>query len=406
LKKKISDLAQFGGTPAFRAPMHVGAPNIGDRGRLLERINGLLDRRWLSNHGPLVAELESRIAERLKVRHCIALCNGTVALEIAIRALGMSGEVLVPSFTFIATAHALKWQQIRPVFCDVDVRTHLLDAGRLESYITPQTTGIIGVHTWGEPCAIAEIEELGRRRGLRVMFDASHAFDCSGGLRPIGGFGDAEVFSFHATKFFNTFEGGAVTTDNDELAARIRLMKNFGFSGYDNVTYIGTNGKMSEPSAAMGLTNLESLDEFIGINAENYRLYQELLKGVPGIRVFPIDQHSRRNYQYVVLEVEEAVTGIGRDALVALLHAENVLARKYFYPGCHRMEPYASEAAYQNLDLPATEELCRKVMVMPTGSAVSGEAIGTMCGLLRFAVEHGVEISRRAGILTHVQSGG
>src|SRR5438552_5033660 len=249
----IAELALFGGQPSFEEALHVGRPNIGDRTRLLDRFNQILDSRCLTNDGPFVKEFEQRIADLVGVKHCIAMCNGTVALEIAIRALGMTGEVIVPSFTFIATAHALQWQGITPVFCDIDPRTHTLDPNKVENLITPRTTGVIGVHVWGHTCNIDALAEITARHGLKLIFDAAHAFACSYKGRMIGSFGNAEVFSFHATKFFNTFEGGAVVTNDDELAAKIRLMKNFGFSGYDTVSYIGTNGKMNEVSAAMGL---------------------------------------------------------------------------------------------------------------------------------------------------------
>ncbi|MBV9268734.1 MAG: aminotransferase class I/II-fold pyridoxal phosphate-dependent enzyme, partial [Acidobacteriaceae bacterium] len=260
MKTRLSELAILGGKPAFDAPLHVGRPNIGDRERLLARINDMLDRRWLSNNGPFVNEFEEKLKSYLGVRHCIPMCNGTVALEIAIRALGLKGEVIVPSFTFIATAHALQWQEITPVFCDLDPRTHTIDPAQVQRLITPRTTGIIGVHVWGKVCDVESLCEIARRRKLALMFDASHALGCSWRGTMVGNFGSAEVFSFHATKFLNTFEGGAIATNDDELAAKIRLMKNFGFRGYDNVEYIGTNGKMTEISAAMGLTGLESLD--------------------------------------------------------------------------------------------------------------------------------------------------
>ena len=171
----------------------------------------------------------------------------------------------------------------------------------------------------------------------------------------IGHFGDCEVFSFHATKFMNTFEGGAVVTNNDDLAQKIRLMKNFGFSGYDNVIYIGTNGKMSEVSAAMGLTNLESLDDFVSINQRNYDFYKQGLIGIPGISLLPFDQSERCNFQYAVIEVDEAEAGLSRDELLKVLHAENVLGRRYFWPGCHKMEPYRSYFPHAGLLLPHTE---------------------------------------------------
>ena len=273
-KSNLEKLAIFGGKPTFNEPLHVGGPNIGDRASLLQRINDMLDRRWLTNNGPYVQELEQRIVSLLGVKHCIATCNGTVALELAIRAVGLTGEVIIPSFTFIATPHALQWQEIAPVFCDVDPRTHTINPWRIEEMITPRTSGIIGVHVWGQPCDVEALTEIARKHNLKLLFDASHAFGGSQLGRMIGNFGEAEVFSFHATKFFNTFEGGAIVTNKDELAAKIRLMKNFGFAGYDNVIYIGTNGKMSEVSAAMGLTSLESLDNFISINYRNYKQYQ------------------------------------------------------------------------------------------------------------------------------------
>src|SRR5438046_3257544 len=178
-KTNLTDLALLGGSPAFAEKLHVGRPNIGNRERLLARINDLLDRRWLSNNGPFVQELEKRIATTLGVRNCIAMCNGTVALEVAIRALKMTGEVIVPSFTFVATAHALQWQEITPVFCDVDPRTHTLDPKQVERMITPRTTGIIGVHLRGRACKVDALEEIARARGLTLMFDAAHAFGCT-----------------------------------------------------------------------------------------------------------------------------------------------------------------------------------------------------------------------------------
>ncbi|MEG4515232.1 DegT/DnrJ/EryC1/StrS family aminotransferase [Microcoleus sp. AT9b-C5] len=389
---QLEDLAIFGGKPAFNEPLHVGRPNIGDRASLLKRINDMLDGRWLTNNGPYVQELEQRISSLLGVKHCIATCNGTVALELAIRAAGLSGEVIVPSFTFIATPHALQWQEITPVFCDVYCRTHTLNPWRVEEMITPRTSGIIGVHVWGQPCDVGALTEIARKHNLKLMFDASHAFCCSYKGQMIGNFGEAEVFSFHATKFFNTFEGGAIVTNNDELAVKIRLMKNFGFAGYDNVVYIGTNGKMSEVSAAMGLTSLESLDDFISINYANYQQYQHELAGIPGISLFTYGETERCNYQYIVLEVDESVTQVTRDQIINILFAENVLARRYFYPGCHRMEPYRSYFPHAGLLLPETEKLVQRVLLLPTGTAVGLGEISQICDMLRLVVARGEQV--------------
>lgn len=395
MKTSIDQLTVLGGIPAFAEKLHVGRPNIGDRERFISLINDMLDRRWLTNNGPYVQEFEQRIANFLGVKHCIAMCNATIALEIVIRALGLTGEVIVPSFTFIATAHALQWQEITPVFCDVDPRTHNIDPNRIEEMITPHTSGIIGVHVWGRPCEIEALAEIAQQHHLKLIFDAAHAFGCSYKGRMIGNFGDAEIFSFHATKFFNTFEGGAVVTNNDELATKMRLMKNFGFGGYDNVIYIGTNGKMSEISAAMGLTGLESLAEFIAVNYCNYQQYRRELADVPGIRMITYDETEKPNYQYIILEVDETVAQISRDMLVEILHAENVLARRYFYPGCHQMEPYRSYFPHAGLLLPETEKLAQRVLSLPNGTAVGPNEISKICQIIRLAVEHGKEIRER-----------
>jgi dTDP-4-amino-4,6-dideoxygalactose transaminase len=395
MKLAVDDLSVFGGSPSFNGKLHVGRPNIGSRQRLLERINDLLDRRWLTNRGPYVQEFERRIADMIGVKHCIAMCNATVALEIAIRAAGLTGEVIVPSMTFIATAHALQWQEITPVFCDIDPKTHNLDPGRVEEMITPRTTGIIGVHLWGRPCEVEALAEIARRRNLKLLYDAAHAFGCSHNGRMIGGFGDAEIFSFHATKFFNTLEGGAIVTNDDDLAEKIRLMKNFGFVDYDNVIYIGTNGKMNEVSAAMGLTSLESMDEFVAINYRNYKQYQHNLNGIPGVRMVTYDETEKCNYQYIVLEIDEEVTQVSRDQLVDILWAENILARRYFYPGCHRMEPYRSYFPHAGLLLPETEKLVKRVLSLPTGTAIESDEVSTVCQIIRMVVARGQEVQER-----------
>ncbi|HEX8475885.1 MAG TPA: aminotransferase class I/II-fold pyridoxal phosphate-dependent enzyme [Pyrinomonadaceae bacterium] len=394
-KTKLEDLAIFGGAVAFTEKLHVGRPNIGDRERLMERIEKILDTRWLSNDGPFVTELEKRIADFVGVKHCIGMCNATVALEIAIRALGMSGEVIVPAFTFVATAHALQWQEITPVFCDADPQTHLIDPHKVERMITPRTSGIIGVHLWGQACDVGALAEIALRHNLKILYDAAHAFGCSHKGRMIGNFGNAEVFSFHATKFFNSFEGGAVVTNDDELAKKIRLMKNFGFGGYDKVIYIGTNGKMPEVSAAMGLTSLESMDDFIAVNRNNYEQYMEHLRDVPGVRLLIYDATEKMNYQYIVLEIDESVTKVTRDELVQLLWAENVFARRYFFPGCHRMEPYRSYYPHAGLMLPVTEQLAERVMTLPTGTAVGAQQISSICQIIQTAISQGEEVHRR-----------
>ncbi|MGA2315954.1 MAG: aminotransferase class I/II-fold pyridoxal phosphate-dependent enzyme [Thermodesulfobacteriota bacterium] len=392
---KLNKLSIFGGTPVFQHKLHVGCPNIGNRSRLLSRISDMMDRRCLTNNGLYVSEFEAKITELLGTRHCIATCNGTLALEIAIRAAELTGEVIIPSFTFVATAHALQWQGITPIFCDVNPRTHNIDAGQIEALITARTAGIIGVHLWGRPCDVESLTAIAQRHKLKLLFDAAHAFGCSYQGRMIGNFGDAEIFSFHATKFFNTFEGGAVVTNNEDLASKIRLMRNFGFSGYDNVISIGINAKMSEVAAAMGLTGLESLDEFISTNYRNYKQYQHELEGIPGVQLLQYNEAEKCNYQYIVLEIDENLTKVSRDQFIEILHAENVLARRYYYPGCHNMMPYRQDAINCGLKLSETERLAKRVLTLPTGTAIGLSDIINICQIIRLVVTRGAEVRRK-----------
>jgi dTDP-4-amino-4,6-dideoxygalactose transaminase len=377
-----SDLAVNGAPPAFAQPLHVGRPNIGDRATFLEYVNKILDSRWLTNNGPTVQEFERRLASYLGVKRCVAMCNGTIALEIAIRAVGLSGEVIVPSWTFIATPHALHWQGITPVFADINPNTHNLDPAAVRSMITPKTSGIIGVHLWGRPAPIEELQAIADEHQLKLIFDAAHAIGCRHKGLPIGGFGACEVLSFHATKVFNCFEGGAVVTNDEQLADEMCLMRNFGFQGYDNVVHPGTNGKLSEICAAMGLTNLDALPDFIYENIRCYKAYASELAGITGIRLLTYDQSDHTSYQYIVIEVSGDF-GATRDELINGLHAENILARKYFWPGCHAMKPYRELFPHARLLLPNTEAVANRVVVLPTGGTLSNEDIAQVAAAIR-----------------------
>ena len=376
------DLAINGADPAFEQPLHVGRPNIGSRESFLKYAEEIFDRRWLSNNGPVVQEFEQRVADYHDVKHCIAMCNGTVALEIAIRALGLQGEVIIPSYTFIATAHALHWQGIKPVFADIDPNTHNLDPESVRKMITPETSGIIGVHLWGRAAPVDALQKIADEHDLKLMFDAAHAFGCSNEGTMIGNFGACEVLSFHATKFFNTFEGGAVLTNDDELAETMRLMRNFGFSGMDNVIHPGTNGKMIEIAAAMGMVNLDAVDNVVEANRLNYQIYQRELSRMDGINLLGFDETENNNYQYVVLEVDNdcAVT---RDEIVEVLHAENILARKYFWPGCHNMRPYSELYPDVGRLLSNTQQVADRVIVLPTGTTIDAEMIHTIVSVIQ-----------------------
>ena len=393
VKSSLDELAFFGAAPLFHAALHVGRPNVCDELKLLERMHEVLESRWLTNNGDQVKEFERRIAKTVGVRHCVAMCSGTTALEIAIRAAKLTGEVIVPSFTFVATAHALQWQGITPVFCDID-DSFCLDPELVEELITPRTTGIIGVHLWGNTCNVEALAAICGRHQLSLLFDAAHAFGCSRGGVMVGGFGRAEVFSFHATKFVNTLEGGAVITDDSVLAESCRAMRNFGYSEDDRVLALGINGKMNEIEAVMGLTSLDHMEEIIATNRNNYIEYQRELRDIPGVSLMDYRANERNNFQYIVVEIGEDAR-ISRDLVQALFQAEGILVRRHFHPGCHRMEPYRSLYPGTGSRLPRTERACARMLCLPTGMAVGLEQIRTVCALLRFVVENGPAIQAR-----------
>lgn len=341
----------------------------------------IFDSRRLSNGGPMTEALADRVRQTAGVPGCVLACNATSALQLAIRGFGLTGEVIVPSMTFAATAHAVSWLGLTPVFCDIDPATHNIDPAQAERLITPRTSAIIGVHLWGRPCDVEALETIAAEHDLRLLFDAAHAYGCSRDGQPTGRGGDAEIFSFHATKFVNAFEGGAVVTRDREAAARMAAMQNFGIISGDTVGYLGTNAKMSEISAAMALTSLDSIDDFVKHNQRNHECYAALLSGLPGVGFVRYDDREDNNFQYVVLTVDADEAGVSRDRLIEILAAENVHAKKYFSPGCHRMPPYAPAAP-----LPHTEWLADRVLALPTGTAVSQQDALRIGSIVRTAL--------------------
>ena len=346
---------------------HVGRPNMPDKAKVLEKISQVLDNQWLTNVGPLSLELEERIAQMLGVKHCICVCNATIGLELLQRALDLKGEVIIPSFTFIATAHSLRWQRIDPVFCDVRVEDHLIDPNQIEALITPRTSAVMAVPIWGQPCDYVALQNIADKHNLNLIFDSAHAFACKSTDRYLGGYGHAEVFSFHATKVFSTGEGGAITTNSDKLADKLRLMRNFGFTAYDRTDHIGTNAKLSEFAAAYGLAHLDDLDSIITHNHLIHRSYLKEFSKFDEISFMDYNFDGRSNYQYVVASVSTNI----RDSLVKYFHDRGILLRRYFYPGCHRMEPYQSCEKYDCVNLPNTEQISSEIVIFPTGKQVS-----------------------------------
>lgn len=369
----------------FAEPLHVGRPVVGDQALFLEHIESMLQRQMFTNNGPLLLKLESAVAAYLGVRHVVAVNNATIALMLAAEAMELKGEVIMPSFTFIATAHAMAWQGLRPVFVEVDKTNGLLDPAAVEAAITPHTSAILGVHLWGKACDVEALAHIAQKHNIQLFFDAAHAFGAGHQSTMIGNFGRCECFSLHSTKVFHSLEGGLITTNEDALASRLRLLRNFGITGEDQCAGLGINAKMTEACAAMGLANLSCLERIVAVNKACWQEYYAGLQGLDGLDTIHYNADERHNYHYVMLRVDEARFGLSRDALYTILKAKNVLARRYFTPGCHRLPPYNQEA----LVLPRTETLSSQCLVLPSGAQMQEGFISKVCAIIRNAHKRG-----------------
>jgi dTDP-4-amino-4,6-dideoxygalactose transaminase len=287
---------------------------------------------------------------------------------ITIKVLELSGEVILPSFTFIASAHVLQWMGIKPVFCDIYPATHNIDVNKVKNLISDKTSAIMGVHIWGRPCPHDELHTIARKHDLKLFYDAAHAFGTTYKSRAIAALEDVSVLSFHATKCFNTFEGGAIVTNDDDLAQKARLMNNYSFEGEDNVTGLGINAKMSEIHAAMGLCNIDKYPEVLAHNKSVYKYYVDNLSEIEGISIIDYLEGEKHNYHYIVVEIDENKLGYSRDFIHSRMKTNAIMARRYFFPGCDKNEPYKS--LYPDVNLPNTDILCKRVLALPGGSAI------------------------------------
>ncbi|HXV00335.1 MAG TPA: aminotransferase class I/II-fold pyridoxal phosphate-dependent enzyme [Caulobacteraceae bacterium] len=393
MKASVGDLALFGGVPEFATPLHVGQLNLPPFEDFEASFRDIFRRRFFTNHGPLVRTLDERLARRLGVRHAICVANGTVALMVACAALDLRDEVIVPAFTFPATVQALSWAGLTAVFCDVDPYAQTITAELVEPLITERTSAVLGVHLWGRACDPDRLLDLCRRYDLKLLFDAAHAIDCTFGGRLVGGFGDLEVFSFHATKILGSAEGGALTTNDDELAARIRTARNFhGAETFAEVA-LRINGKMSEAQAAMGLLALDHLDEWGARNRELYHRHQQRAGSLSGVSFLDHAGAERSNYQYCVIGLDAALD-LSRDELRQILEAEGIHARRYFFPGMHRTPPYGDMSADPDRPLPVTDRLCALTLQLPLGSGMDTRQVNRIWEVIEFCLGHGRDVRR------------
>ena len=386
-------IAALGGAPAFQAPLHVAQVNLPAWEDVEAAFRDIFQRRYFANHGPLVRQLDDAFAELTGTRHAVCVTNGTVALMALARALGLSGEVIAPSFTFPATIQALEWAGLTPVLCDVEVETHMISARQVEPHVGERTVGVLGVHAWGRPCDPDGLAALCERRGLALIFDACHGIACTHEGRPLGNFGVGEAFSFHATKVLNGAEGGCITTNDPDLAARLRTIRSFHAGETFAAVPTRMNAKMSEAQAALALLSLRDLDRNIAANVERYRCYADGLEGLPGLSLVRYDQRESNNHQYVVLDVDEDAFGLSRDRLLAALEAENILGRRHFFPGVHRASPNLKRAG----DLGNTDRLSARLIQLPNGQAVSREDIVRVTEVIADIHASRAELAARSG---------
>lgn len=348
-----------------------------------EKLKEVWEAQWLSNGGAQHKALEEQVRLFLKAPHLSLFNNGTIALMVAVQSLRLQGEVITTPFTFPATTHVLAWNNITPVFCDIDPKTLTIDPEQIESLITNRTTGILGVHVYGMPCHVDRIQEIADRHGLRVIYDAAHAFGTEIDGRAIGTYGDISMFSFHPTKLFHTAEGGALTYNDPNLKQRIDLLKNFGIRNEFEVIMPGINGKMNELSAVIGLIVLDMVkDEWTRRQAIREHYTREL-GAIRGITIVELPKGATNSQQYMVVRIDGKEFGATRDDVYAHLRRYNVFARKYFYPltsdyPCYRQLPSAHNGSLANAKQAGDEVLC-----LPFYGQLKAHEVEQICALIK-----------------------
>jgi len=318
---------------AFEQPIYVTRPYLPKRELFCEGLKEIWENRWLTNNGPVLKRFTQQLSNYFNTDNICIFNNGTLALQIGLQGMGISGEVITTSFTFVATTHALFWNNIRPVFVDIEPDYYTLDPEKVEAAITPRTTSILAVHVFGHPCKLKSLTDIAHRHKLKLIYDAAHAFGVQVGNQPISNFGDMSVFSFHATKPYHSIEGGMLTFQDSGLKKNFDYLKNFGFKNEIEVVMPGTNAKMNELQALMGSMLLEHVDKINKKGKQITEVYREKLKGVPGIHLVPgLPKDVLYNYAYMPIEVDEDEFCMSRDGLYEELKKYNIFSRRYFYP--------------------------------------------------------------------------
>lgn len=371
----------------FADPVYVTRPLLRPLAEYLPDFEDIWESGWLTNGGAKHKDLERELSTCLDAPHLSLFNNGTIALIVACQALRLSGEVITTPFTFPATPHVLAWNGITPVFADIHPETLTLDPAAIEPLITARTTGILGVHVYGMPCAVDEIQRIADVFGLKVVYDGAHAFSSAIDNRPLTAFGDATMLSFHATKLFHTAEGGALIVQDPSLKQRIDYLKNFGIKNEIEVVMPGINGKMNELQAAMGLVNLRHFEAERTQREALAAIYQRRLGSIDGIRCFTLPANVRNSQQYFVIRVARDKQPDLRDHLYEKLREFNVFARRYFYPLCSDANCYRALPSAGADKLPVARQAAREVLALPFYSALGVEGVHRVCDMMTHVLE-------------------
>lgn len=348
----------------------------------IEEIKPVFESHHLTNMGPVYKKFQKQLIDYLEVPELSLFANGHMALEVAIHALGLrceSGEVITTPFTFVSTTHAIVRNGLKPVFCDIKPDDYTIDTGKIEELITDRTVAIMPVHVYGNLCDVEAIDRIAKKHNLKVIYDAAHAFGVKYKGIGAGNFGDASMFSFHATKVFNTVEGGAVAFRDRKYGEPLHELKNFGIHGAEDVTEIGCNAKMDEFRAAMGICNLRRIDECIAARAGAAGRYNERLGNVPGIRLCTPQKDVLPNYAYYPVYFDECVFGRSRDDVFEELKKHDIFARKYFYPAINEMTCYRGQ---YNRNTPVAHDVSQHILTLPLYEGLSQEEVDRICDVI------------------------
>lgn len=371
----------------FKEPIFVTRPFLPPLSEFSNGLAEIWDSQWLTNAGPILKRFENQLCDFEETSNLCIFNNGTLALQIGLQGLGISGEVITTPFTFVATTHALYWNKIRPVFCDIEPDHYTIDPDKIEELITPWTTAILAVHVFGHPCNLEKLEKIADKHNLTLIYDAAHAFGVRIDGQPIAHFGDLNMFSFHATKLFHSIEGGMLVFRDPKIKSTFNYLKNFGFKNEVEVVMPGTNAKMNEIQALMGIQVLQNIKKIIERKKEISDIYRQRLQNVPGIKFCPpLNNNIDYNYAYVPIEIHETDFGLNRDEVYTKLKEFNIYARRYFYPLIPEYACYKNISI--NSPLTVAQRVAENILTLPTYYDLKNEEVHKICDVLLYIHEN------------------